>query len=258
MHDVEQYLERLTSVRGWLHPDSARIISDLCDIQRSLGVTGAVAEIGVKWGRLFILMQLKAAAEECCLAVDSFDDTVEREFMRNVQRWSDTADLTLFRQSSLEIEPAQILGAVGRCRMVSIDGGHEEDTVLNDLELVDAVLEEGGVVVIDDYFNAKWPGVAGATSHYLCRDGVRLRPFAISPGKLYLARPAYLDDYRTRLEERHPLSLQQTTPMFGSEVAVFGMRRTPSMQDGVRMVVRASPLALHARRARRVLRQMRR
>src|SRR3546814_2078237 len=109
MHDVEQYLERLTSVRGWLHPDSARIISDLCDTQRSLGVTGAVAEIGVKWGRLFILMQLKAAAEERCLAVDSFDETVEQEFMRNVQQWADAADLTLFRQSSLEVEPAQVL-----------------------------------------------------------------------------------------------------------------------------------------------------
>ncbi|MGE3960054.1 MAG: class I SAM-dependent methyltransferase [Dehalococcoidia bacterium] len=257
---VEKYLEHLTSVRGWLHPDSAHIISDLSDIQRECGVSGAVGEVGVKWGRLFILLHLKAAPGERSLAIDTFDDRVAREFHRNTERWTGGTDFTLFRRSSLDVHPRDVLNAVGRCRLLSIDGGHEEETVLNDLELADAVIEDGGVVIVDDFFNPKWPGVAGATARYLLQhEAGGLRPFATSPGKVYLAGPEHRDAYRSQLELRHPRTYQHTQPMFGTDVAVFGGRAPRgSMGAGLRMMVRASPLGPQARRARRLLRNARR
>ncbi|HLY54396.1 MAG TPA: glycosyltransferase, partial [Stellaceae bacterium] len=90
---------------------------------------------------------------------------------------------------SLRLSPEDLGGTEGRrFRMFSIDGGHTPGHVLNDLALAEAVLDERGFVVVDDFYNPAWPGVNEGIHRYWFSGG-RLRPFAYGGNKLFLCRP---------------------------------------------------------------------
>ena len=68
---VERYIRRgKFYVDGWLHSEAARTIPALVERQRTLGVSGGVAEIGVHHGKLFILLYL--LSREKAVAIDLF------------------------------------------------------------------------------------------------------------------------------------------------------------------------------------------
>ena len=72
---LEAYLSRgMNQVQGWLDSFSARAVAAIGREQQRLGLTGAVGEIGVHHGRLFILLYLLSAPEERAFAVDVFSD----------------------------------------------------------------------------------------------------------------------------------------------------------------------------------------
>ena len=56
---VERYITlNQYRVQGWLAPESARLIASLARYQAENSLTGAIGEIGVHHGRLFILLAL--------------------------------------------------------------------------------------------------------------------------------------------------------------------------------------------------------
>ena len=59
---------------------------------------------------------------------------------------------------------------------------------MNDLQLAEGVVLDKGVVVLDDFFNQEWPGVASGGSRHMLDPATALRPFCITPNKLYLSR----------------------------------------------------------------------
>jgi hypothetical protein len=201
MDMLEDYLARgMDNVEGWLDTYSARFIADLLLAQQIAGVEGAFGEIGVHHGKLFLLMRL-AARGTPGFAIDIFGDQHlnvdssglgdRARFEANLAAWPAAGGaLTIFQRSSLDMTAEEILGAVGSCRCVSIDGGHTEACTLSDLRLADAVLHDQGVAILDDCFNEHWPDVVSGTARYLLDPATRLRPFAITPNKLYLAREA--------------------------------------------------------------------
>jgi hypothetical protein len=221
-------------VDGWLNPFSARFIVALARAQITKGICGAAAEIGVHHGRLFILMHLASPAGQKDIAIDIFDDQqLNRDhsgrgdlarFLDNLERLGGrSTDVVIVQQSSLELKSSDILRAVGHVRLFSVDGGHTEECVMNDLNIAQSVLCKGGVLVLDDFFNEYWPEVAVGTLKFLTSGASRLRPFAITPGKTYLAGA---DDCNTLL-----MLLEQIIPMryydkacniLGSEVRIYG------------------------------------
>ena len=54
--------------------------------------------------------------------------------------------------------------------VVVVDGDHFEDGVMADLEWVETILAPGGIAILDDYGDPKWPGVEAATNKYLAGD----------------------------------------------------------------------------------------
>ncbi|MGH6683330.1 MAG: class I SAM-dependent methyltransferase [Pseudolabrys sp.] len=259
---IKAYLKNGHHVHGWLDRYSADFIAGLSRIQRDSGIAGAVGEIGVHMGRLFILLKLTAAQNEKCFALDVFGEqhlNIDQSgfgdrnmFLRNVNEWTGDADIAVLQSSSLDVRPADITDAVGRCRLLSIDGGHTEDIARHDLRLAEAVLTQDGVAILDDFFNQSWPGVAAGAAQYFFDPAGRLRPFAISPNKLYLAAPACHGFYRStlmRTEEKH---FDKTARMFGREVDVFGCQPMP-MGQRIRNTLRRSRLGSGVRFAKRLL-----
>lgn len=215
-------------------PFSGQAIAALSMHQNELGIQGAVAEIGVHHGKLFFVLYLTTKPDESALAIDVFGAqhlNIDKSgcgnkavFLKHASRWSPGLDgLKIVEGSSLDLSPAQVLGAVGRVRLFSIDGSHTEVATTNDLRLADAVLTDDGVVIVDDCFNEFWPEVSTALFKFLMSGDSTLTPFAITPGKILLARQAAVARYSEWIASAFPQRVNKSSMVFGRPVKVVGI-----------------------------------
>ena len=87
-------------------------------------------------------------------------------------------------------------------RFFSIDGGHTIDITRNDLRIASQSICEGGVIILDDYFNGLFPGVSEGTNQFFIHDNdIGIVPFAIGAGKVFLTTSSYADKYIESLLE---------------------------------------------------------
>jgi hypothetical protein len=179
--------------------------------QRELGIAGHVGEIGVHHGKLFILLYLLADGTENALAIDIFgaqDLNVDNSgkgdlavLTHNLKSYAgETARLKIISGDSTTLTGEDLTGAAGgKLRLLSIDGGHLARIVRHDLNTAATSLGEGGVVILDDFFNPEFPGVGEGTNQFFLFDngraGEKLAPFLIGMNKVYLTTEAYASRY---------------------------------------------------------------
>jgi Methyltransferase domain len=233
MDRLEHYLRWHAEVSGWLDDYSARFVVEIARIQAAHGFKGSVAEIGVHMGRLFILLRLLAGPDERALALDVFQDQQlntdgsgagdENRFRENVERWASMDNVEVIQASSMNVTASEIVSKVGPCRLFSIDGGHTAECTLNDLRLAEHAVTGFGVVILDDYFNPSWPDVSTGAARFFADSSTSLRPFAITPNKVYLARQAYHGLYAAELRATQSHFYEKDSSMFGVPVAIFGV-----------------------------------
>jgi hypothetical protein len=75
-----------------------------------------------------------------------------------------------------------------RYAVVVIDGDHSEAGVYEDLRWSEDLLLPGGVVVMDDFGDPRWPGVERATNRYRA-DGGRMELLGVAATSAYLRMP---------------------------------------------------------------------
>lgn len=221
----------IEKVDGWLAAGDQILISSLCEIQRQNKCHGSVGEIGVHHGRLFILLYLHLHEGERAFCVDVFENqdlNIDRSgagdesiFLANVGTYADASRLSVFKQSSLNIDPARIIEKVGAARIISIDGGHTKDITQSDLRKSREILSPDGVIMVDDYFNPAWPGVSEGVNAYFNAPGGALSPFAIGLNKIFFCRPNLHAFYRDKLRQGCPEMYLKATEFLGHEVDVF-------------------------------------
>ena len=259
MNQIDRYLIfGLQRVEGWLDPYSAEVIRVLSDVQRQSNFAGAVGEIGVHHGKLFILLILTAAEHEKAFVIDVFENQAlnidasgrgdKKKFLSNLGHWAGRPRaVSIIAKSSLEVRPEELLFACGRVRIASIDGGHTEECALNDLQLIEAVLTEHGIVILDDYFNQHWPGVSAGAAKYLSDPNTKLRPFAISPNKIFLTAPSNANFYRSQLRRQKGFNVETTAKMFGHEVDVYGCSQPKlTLTVCIKELIKRSPIGPYA------------
>ncbi|MFC3774303.1 class I SAM-dependent methyltransferase [Mycolicibacterium holsaticum] len=197
-------------VTGFLQPEVLLLLDVLNTAQRSDQVSGAVAEIGVHHGKLFIGLQLLQRPGERSVAIDIFGDQELNvdgsghgdlaKFVNNMNLWSSMDDVAIHQGDSTKLLPETLRElAGGDIRFFSVDGGHTDEIVFSDMKLAEATLADGGVVIADDVFNQQWPGVAVGTLRYL-ESGAKLAPFLIGFNKVFFAQPDYCGRYRSAVE----------------------------------------------------------
>jgi len=71
--------------------------------------------------------------------------------------------------------------------VVHVDGLHTELQVLADLKNAESKLRDGGVIIVDNFRHAWFPGITSALYQFLMAEDFRI--FMVSPNKAYLARP---------------------------------------------------------------------
>ena len=203
--DAYRYLYYSDRIDGWMYQTTALAMMELLWLQEEAGHTGNIAEIGIHHGCSALALIAAARPEETVFAIDLFDQqdlnidasgggslTAFREHLRYL---FPQAQVTTIAQSSTNIRGAEREHGLAQLRFFSIDGGHTRALTLNDLAIADASLAPHGIAVLDDVFNANWPGVASGLFAFL---GGRhdLAPFTIFPNKVFLCRSAFRDFYR--------------------------------------------------------------
>jgi cephalosporin hydroxylase len=214
-YEIEKYLKKsYKKVQGWYSQSTLELIAELSVVQNKQGIEGSFCEIGVHHGRAFILLCLLAKENEKCIAIDLFDNQQEnidhsghgneKMFRRNLLlNECDLSKIEILSENSFNIKTETLLGLSElKYRIFSVDGGHTKETVVNDLRLAESVLTKGGIIIVDDFFDEKWPGVSEGTLSYLSNYESTLKPFAIFDGKIlftndYASKEKYLEKLST-------------------------------------------------------------
>lgn len=244
MKSSEKALERYArsgckSVEGWLYEGAVTLTVIVNEIQRKFGIQGHIGEIGIHHGKLFILLYLMLRSDEYALAVDVFDDIESNVdasgrgnkniFLKNLKHHAgDDSRLKIIQQDSTKLGYKDIQDTVnGKYRLFSIDGGHTAYATYHDLITVSQSLSEGGVVILDDYFNEKWPGVSvGINKFILEKNNVNLTPFLIGGNKLFITTSKeYSERYLDELNQYRIGKDQKLSMMYDSRVICFGFTR---------------------------------
>lgn len=218
------YLKKMHKVDGWFLRESAETFCAIDQAQKDIGIAETVGEIGVHHGKSFILLSLFDRS----FAIDTFNVAENDDasghgdleiFKRNLARFSYPSTVTIIKAQSQTLTPKDIPGPV---RIFSVDGGHTAYLTENDLWLADKTLTEGGVAILDDYFNPLFPDVSTGAQTYFSKG--TLFPFAISPNKLYLTNNEEASrNYITALAAMPQFDRFQE--MCGHKIAVIGTSR---------------------------------
>lgn len=216
-------------VFGWFYPGAMLLMANLDAHQKSQGIAGDFCEIGVCQGKSLIQLCLMVRDGERTFGFDSFarldrpnDEaklhanlaTHVRDLSRVTVTKADSRDLTVDQLK--ELSPAGF-------RMFSVDGGHDEDIVYNDLLLASGTLAIGGILLLDDYFDRKFPGVSVAANRFFLQFApAAIAPFAIAGNKVFFStKPHHAEYLRFLKEKSDPAIVERTDFMFSEEVIIY-------------------------------------
>lgn len=227
-------------VVGWFDRVDAEIFGLITDYQNSAGLDGSVAEIGLHHGKSFIALCLSLRDGQRAYGIDLFEQQAlnvdgsgkgDRTMVeRNLQAAGvDLSAVVLDGRPSSSVGAADILGAVGPVRFFSVDGGHHQEIVRNDLLLARQTLADHGVIALDDFLRPEWPEVSAGYFAWFEKSSKSLVPFAMGLNKLYLCPHNYVARYQEVLQHSEFLAgfLVKHCSFCGIEIPVFqGFRLT--------------------------------
>ncbi len=220
----------LQTIEGYIDPPDALVFLSLLQTQKSRKLDGAIAEIGVFYGRSYFLLRKIAGNDEKILAIDLFDigQTTEgmpsqySRFLENGRRLGVPVDEELIiRGDSTKLEPSQLTGKIGKIRFFSIDGGHMLQHIDADSNLAMETLADHGVIAFDDTFNPAWPEVTVGVADFLRKSGGAFSAFCMTKYKTYVCRREFHEFYTDLIANSADLAAfdHVETEFLGSKVA---------------------------------------
>jgi hypothetical protein len=201
------------NVEGWVGDRIPLLCEFIRQDHEKHGVAGDVAEIGIHHGKLFFMLAHVAKPGERLIAIDLFQDqgrNIDNSGMGDRETFETHVDrhfsylrpnLHVHACDSMAVLPADVANIFpGRVRVMSVDGGHTIQHVLNDLSLAQDILQQRGIVMLDDFLGPHWPGVTEGFFQFMARQNRRLAPFLYFQNKLFLT--TYSDHQSVHAELR--------------------------------------------------------
>lgn len=251
----QEYLATgIHQVEGWLTPGAANTISALDAIQKTMGISGHVCEIGIHHGKLFLLLSMLSRPNEKSLAIDLFSlqefnvDNSGRGhlaiFKRHLQHFGlDQSRIPILEKNSLDLTGEEIRSLVGGgIRLFSVDGGHTSDITQSDLQVAEASLVPGGIIILDDCFNQAWPGVSEGLARHMLSGKSSCVPFAIGENKVFFTHKDFAGRYREMLQKSDLMARYMDQRFWGHEVSVLDFSTQSILGIAVSPKLRQSPV----------------
>ncbi|MFD1745705.1 class I SAM-dependent methyltransferase [Rhizobium helianthi] len=213
--DRKFIFQSLSTIEGYIDPPDALVFQALLHCQQQRQMAGALAEIGVFYGRSYFLMKQLSKGHSPILAIDLFDLDEDRagepqqyqRFLDNGRQLGLPVDETnVIRGDSCSLTPDAILSRVGPVRFFSIDGGHHLHHVASDAALALECIAPHGIIVFDDTFNIAWPEVTVGVADFLRQHADTLCCFCVTKYKTYVCHRSWRDFYVETIRQAKQLS----------------------------------------------------
>jgi len=203
----DKYVTMLSDWEGWMAPPSFFFTGFLSQVQHRNGVVGPVGEIGVHHGKFAVAIAMFAFETERVWAADLFERQNEnvdgsgkgsKEML--LKYFQDFGIDTIMNNRIVTANSMSLKGVDLRSdgfsafRFLSVDGGHTHETTLNDLFFSCEVVQEGSIVVLDDFVNQHWLGVPSGAFHFI-RSQKQLIPFLWASNKLFFTSSNFANVY---------------------------------------------------------------
>lgn len=223
-------------VEGWVQAGVLPYLKHIDLLQRTLGISGHVAEIGCFHGKFLIALAALLEAGGKATAIDVFEDQNKNidgsgvgsreSIMRNVATYGRAdVDYGYVTADSIAINllaKVELTRDRGPFRLFSVDGCHTAEHTLADLHTAQDCLAPGGVIILDDFMQPHWPGVTQALGSF-CGGSARVAPFLYAHHKLFLVglgwRKHFFDAFMPTLGASE--SAKVTTMYGGSVLSIY-------------------------------------
>lgn len=247
------FLQQWEALQGFIGFSTTYFVHLVSNFQCDLGVSGAIGEVGVAAGKSFAALAFTRRKNESLLACDIFSLGIEHDnvpdanlpmFLHTLETLQIPADdVTILKQSSLELTDLDFTSLIGGkklrkqevgYRLFHVDGGHYAEAAFHDINVAACALVPGGIILVDDLHNLRWPGVQEGFHRYMLSNKTvrKLEPFLYT-GRLFLTTLGYANVYRRALVKAHPRL--KVLDMYGVEV-LAAHRINPTKDDFIRMV----------------------
>lgn len=240
---LERYVSRdRKSIDGWFSRTDAEIFRALLRGQSASNLAGSAVEIGVHHGRSFVALCLGLRGDEKAYCIDIFEEQQlnrdqsgrgDRSILEdNLARFGiNPGRIVIDGRSSQRVKPEDILSQVGAARLFSVDGGHWQEIVENDLRLAEATIAAHGVIALDDFLRVGWPNVTAGYFKWYGSRRTPLVPFAMGFNKLYLCHEDLVGFYQDLLTSDPFLRffVTQRVDYLGRDVVLFKEYISPDM-----------------------------
>lgn len=247
-HLLDYVQHGFKEVEGWVLPAAVTALEAFDNITRSAGVTvGGACEIGVHHGRFFLALLSCIGPQEKSLAIDIFEDQIlnvdrsgkgsKSQFLQNVARFSHHVErVETMHADSLTLNSKELVDMGSRFlpfRFFSVDGGHTAVHAFNDLLVAQDLITNGGIVMVDDFFQPDWPGVTEGVARYYSTANTKLAPLCIAGGKLFMTtfsyHTRYLQNIRNQFLGDRPKSIVKSITIHGHAAISFRLHHEDPM-----------------------------
>lgn len=205
MDTLRSYQDRFAGLPGWFTEDSAVIWDCLLAWQKQQRIKGHAFEIGVYHGKSAAMTCLHLRPQEQLVLVDPYRLDSVRTMLAGIR----ADNIVSYPCVSSRLPMTEVLALSGQCRWVHVDGEHTGSACAHDLALADRLLDDRGVLVVDDFMSPRYPQVAAAVFQYLQAHPFSLRMFLCGFFKAYLARPKHVAGYLSFVRDGLGAQLRQ-------------------------------------------------
>jgi hypothetical protein len=244
---LTEYLKSFGAIEGAFQFDAALLFMAYNQLIRSQGVAGDTLEIGVRHGLSAIAVAALRGAERRFCAVDLFDQSStlaggsgnKNIFVRNLKGFHQDDDfLQILECDSATLIPSDPGSSFSFCH---VDGGHSDAETYHDLELCSEILLPGGLLALDDYFNASFPGVSEGAVRFNLNHPEALTPIAIGFNKVLFQKPPYAFSLNAQFANVFSHVPRSSACLWGEAVNLFWLKFQPFFN-----LERSTPLRLCA------------
>lgn len=167
--------DKISRLPGWLESQAIDLLSFLAYNQTLQGVTGDMMEIGVYKGKSASVLGYHLNDQETLHVCDTFrgyndvESDFRQEFLDNYHSIVEgKTPVTIHAMESDKLAERYDPTNDAKFRIWHVDGLHSAEATYADLDLGRHLLiEEGGILIADDFLNQDWLGVNEGVNNFL-------------------------------------------------------------------------------------------